>query len=1038
MNLSSFNIYDASAGSGKTYTIVKEYLKILFTSPGNEAYKHVLAITFTNKAVGEMKVRIIEALKAFSSEDILIKPSSLFNYICSDIDIAPEALHKKAKSILENIVHNYAAFDVSTIDKFTQKVIRTFAYDLQLPLNFEVELDTDSLLEKAINNLIARAGTEKLLTKVLIAFAIEKTNDNKSWDVAYDFNQIATLLINENHVPYIEQLKHKTLDDFKLLKQGLKEGLKQTKESLTKEAQDVLALIEQSGLEYADFSRGSLPKYFIKISQEDYSIKFDAVWQQNLLNGDTLYTSKATQHIGETIDAIQPTIAEAFSTTKQLLVTYKFLQNFYNHVTPLSVLNEIGKEIQKIKDDKNLLLISEFNSIISQHIKEQPAAFIYERIGERFKHYFIDEFQDTSVMQWENLIPLLENSLSGEYGSAMLVGDAKQAIYRWRGGKAEQFIDLYGGHSPFHVTSNIKRLPTNYRSHKQIIQFNNQFFKHLSSFVFSNPLYEDLYQNSTQEAFHPEEGFVDISFLTIDKDSDKHALYPEKVLETITSCLQNGYELNDICILVRKKAEGVAIADYLIDSEIDIISSETLLVNNSPEVQFITNLLKFILEPKNLQVKINVLSFIASHKLDLEAKHSFYKEFIHLDIDLFFAKLNEKGFNFNYHEALQLSVYEVIEAVIYGFHLAETSNAYIQFYLDFALEYANKRHSNLADFLSHYDTKKHALSIISPEGKNAVKIMTIHKSKGLEFPVVIFPYADLDIYKENKPKIWVPLDPETNNGFESVYLNYNQNIETVNSTYAQLYNQRQSELELDNINLLYVALTRPVEQLHIISSKNESLKTYSGLLINYLKHHNHWDNSVTNYTFGKPIRTVASGKDIPIAIEQQEFISTPKKNHGIHIITNSGYLWDTVQQEAIEKGNLIHNIMSQIKTEHDIPFVISNFVATGIISDLQADDLSPIIKNIVAHPKLSYLFEPEHIIYNEKDIITKQGQMLRPDRLVINSSNDVVIVDYKTGNPTKKHADQLEIYSDALKEMGFKNIKKTLIYINDSIEIKEV
>jgi len=222
LSSSSFNIYNASAGSGKTYTLVKEYLKILFKSPYRDTFKNILAITFTNKAVGEMKERIIDMLKIFSSEAVIEKPNSMFIDLCEDLEIDPKELNKISQNILETIIHNYAAFDISTIDKFTQKVIRTFAYDLHLPLNFEVELDTDALLAEAVDNLIARAGTEKELTKTLIDFAIEKADDDKSWDVSYDFNPIAKLLVNENHVPYVELLKNKTLKDFKSLKDYLR------------------------------------------------------------------------------------------------------------------------------------------------------------------------------------------------------------------------------------------------------------------------------------------------------------------------------------------------------------------------------------------------------------------------------------------------------------------------------------------------------------------------------------------------------------------------------------------------------------------------------------------------------------------------------------------------------------------------------------------------------------------------------------------------------------------------------------------------
>ena len=1044
MSSTSFNIYDASAGSGKTYTLVKEYLKILFKSPYKDAYKNILAITFTNKAVGEMKERIIDTLKQFSSESVLDNPNSMFTDICEDLDISPKELSKKSKNILENIIHNYAAFDVSTIDKFTQRVIRTFAYDLHLPLNFEVELDTDTLLAKAVDNLIARAGTEKELTKTLIDFAIEKADDDKSWDVTYDFNPIAKLLVNENHVAYVNLLKNKNLNDFKSLKAYLKEELKRTYKTIQEESQAALTLISEAGLEHNDFSRRSLPNYFIKLSNKDYKVSFDLNWQRDLIEGSSLYPSRVAQDVSRIIDNIQLELISTFQNTKQGVVDYTFLQNFYNNVTPLSVLNEINKEVAKIKEDKNILLISEFNSIISKHIKEQPAPFIYERIGEKFKHYFIDEFQDTSVMQWNNLIPLLENSLSAENGSVMLVGDAKQAIYRWRGGKAEQFINLYNGNNPFHLESNIERLPVNYRSYKQITEFNNTFFKHLSSFVFSDTTYAELYQNSHQNTFKNNQGYVNINFLELNKEDDRDAEYSKEVLKTINNCLENGFELKDICVLIRKKKEGVSIANYLSEFGVDIISSETLLVSNSPEVVFIVNLLKFILEPNNLQVKIEIVSYIATHKVQIDDIHLFYKDFIELDNNAFFSKCNALGYKFNYKEALQTSVYEVIEAVIYGFKLVDVSNAYIQFFLDFALDYVNKKNSNLADFITSFETKKETLTIVSPEGQNAVKIMTIHKSKGLEFPVVIFPYADLDIYKENNPKIWFPLNPEEYKDFKVTYLNYNKNIEAISEDGENLYTQHQSELELDNINLLYVALTRPIEQLHIISDKknlrngDENLKTFGGLFINYLKHINKWDDNKLCYSFGEQKRIPIPEGKVVATQKQQQFISIPKKNHGINIIANSGYLWDTTQKDAIEKGNLVHDIMSQIKTKEDINITMENFVSAAIINPAQAAELKTIIENIVNHPLLTYLFSPDVVVYNEKDIITKQGGILRPDRVVVNTNNEAIIVDYKTGSPNNKHIKQIETYSSALRDMSYKVTKGILIYTNDSIEIKEV
>ena len=356
MDSNSFNIYDASAGSGKTFTIVKEYLKILFKSSHRDAFKYILAITFTNKAVGEMKQRIIEALKTFADERVLESENDMLKTISAELEIEPLILHKKSKEILSRMVHNYAAFDISTIDKFTQKLIRAFAYDLSLPINFEVSLDTDALLNQAVDRLISKAGVDKELTEVLIAFAFEKADDDKSWDVALDFYKIAKLLTNENDAPSVEALKGKTLDDFKTLKSSIKQKIKASEELIIEIANNVITLIEECGLEHKDFLRGSLPKHFLNLKNKRFYIKFDNAWQLDIEN-IKLYPSRLTQEIASVIEDIQPKLVAAFNNSKQEVFNLKFLKNFYINITPLSVLNLISNELTLLKEEQNYFML---------------------------------------------------------------------------------------------------------------------------------------------------------------------------------------------------------------------------------------------------------------------------------------------------------------------------------------------------------------------------------------------------------------------------------------------------------------------------------------------------------------------------------------------------------------------------------------------------------------------------------------------------------------------------------------------------------
>ena len=1045
---SPFSIYNASAGSGKTYTLVQDYLKILFTSNSLLTFRTVLALTFTNKAVGEMKERIIETLKAFSDESVFETSNSMFETISKDLNLEPKALHEKSKILLHTMVHNYAAFDISTIDKFNHKLIRTFAHDLKLPVNFEVELDTKIMLGKAVDKLIDKAGSDNELTKVLVDFAIEKTDDDRSWDISFDFNAIAVLLINENEIPYIELLKDKTLQDFKALKINLRKQRNEFDAQIIALANNTLELISSNSLDFEDFSRKTLPNHFKKASELNLSGLYSNNLEDNLAERTKIYSTKLDSEKASTIDSLLPHIEDNYLTIKRFVYGSKFLKNALNNITPLSVLGAIKNTLDELKLEDNLLLISEFNAIINKEIREQPTPFIYERIGEKFKHYFIDEFQDTSVLQWENLIPLIDNAISGENlkgdtGTAMLVGDAKQAIYRWRGGRAEQFIDLYSDGNPFHVEKTVKNLPSNYRSYKSIVEFNNTFFNHISDFAFSNPKHQHIYKNAHQELVFENDGYVDLSFLNIDTE-DKNELYCEAVLNSIEKAQQNGFLLKDICIIVRRKKEGIVIAEYLSSKRYSIISSETLMLQNSPEVNFIVNVLTLAIQPKNDEVKIDVLSYLAEHQLSLNDKHAFFNQLIHNDIFALFNALKDFGFEFDFNRFLQLPIYEAIESIIRQFKLNASSNAYIQFFLDEVLDYSQKYNINISGFLDFWNRKKDTLSIVSPQGENAVQIMTIHKSKGLEFPVVIFPYANQGIYFDLNPKIWFPVDKHNFNGFSHLYLNLNKDLEDYNELSNTIYNEYQSELELDSINLLYVVLTRPIEQLYIISefdvdkkTQTEKLNNYSGLFINYLKSINQWEDNKFTYSFGNPIKTSEEKTALQNTKYQNEFISTAKEEHNLNIVTNSGYLWDTLQEKAIEKGNLIHNIMSEIKTIEDVDYVLADFKSLGKINALQYDELKVTVYDLIKHSQLQSYFNSELTIYNEQDIITKDGSKIRPDRIVINSKNEVVIIDYKTGHTDSKHQEQLYDYQFVLEEMNFKVIKKILIYINDEITIKE-
>jgi ATP-dependent exoDNAse (exonuclease V) beta subunit len=1043
-NTSPFIVYDASAGSGKTFTLVKSYLKIVLTANNDDHYKKILAITFTNKAVTEMKERIVNTLKSIADPAILSSADDMFLALVQETGLDPLAVHQKSKRVLKSIIHNYASFDISTIDGFTHRVIRTFAHDLKIPVNFEVSMDTPLLIKQAVDALIAKAGQDKALTKVLLEFALEKADDDKSWNISLDLEQIAKLLTSENDLKHIHALHSKSLEDFKKLKTHLKNTINALTNKVKTSAQDILTLISEAGLLDTDFTRKTLPSHFTKIASGNFNALFKNQLQQNLEEGK-VYNKTTAPNVAAVIDALIPTLLKGYMLTKADIHRLEFLSSFYKQLVPLSLLNEINKELQKLKKEKNVLLISEFNAIIQNEIKDQPAPFIYERIGEKFKHYFIDEFQDTSSLQWSNLIPLIGNALEGKQeGNLLIVGDAKQSIYRWRGGHAEQFVGLRNEDNPFHINKEVATLPINYRSKSTIVSFCNDFFGYLSQH-FNKKLHQDIYTSgSQQEAHSSNEGFVNLDFLDIEKGEDTNEAYSKSVITHIKKLQELNYPLSDICILVRKKAEGIILAQALVQEAIPIISSETLLLNQSPKVHFINALIQLGFQPKNNEVKLQVLDYLANEVLNLEDPHSFFMKFLNLEAAEIFEGITNYNVHFDFAVFLNSGLYEAVEYCVDAFKLADKGDAYVLYYMDLVFDYTQKRNQGLADFISYWEQQKEKASLVASTGKNAVQIMTIHKSKGLEFPIVIFPFAKQDVYDHHQSKSWYPIDENEFAGFNEAYLSYGKYLEQLGDTGSLIYQEKQAALQLDNFNVLYVVLTRAVSQLYIITENTplkDSFNTYNHFLKGFLQDCNMWNEASLNYSFGKLIQNTLKEEtsDALLTIaDQNEIITNARKNLDIKILSNTGYLWDSQQAEAIEKGNLIHLLLSLITYESDIDNAIHELLAKGAIKEGQVGILRTDVEALIRHPEINPYFQQAYTVYNERDIISKNGMLLRPDRICIDQHSNVTIIDYKTGLIHASHEQQLFSYQDILEEMDFKVVKKLLLYINKGIEVKSV
>ena len=1044
-NTNAFWVYNASAGSGKTYILVKEFLKVILQNP-IETYQNILAMTFTNKAATEMKQRILTSLKEFSSR----RDSDLLEDLHSQMGWEKEKIYEKSQKVLKHLLEHYSNFNITTIDAFTHKIIRTFAKDLGIPMQFEVVLEADELLEQAVQRLISKIGEDSYITKILIQFSREKSLEDKSWDIVYSLNEIAQILLKEEDGPYLEKISNYDFQNFAEILKKVRDKTDDIEKIFKEKAREGLELIRSIGVENKDFYRGYLPQFFDKVATgfENYEFKWESPSAKKVCDG-ILYSNSKPQEIKDKIDGIADSLISIY---KEIKMLYEEKYSFYflakmieKHWVPLAVLKQIEQEFTALKQEKEVQLIAEFNKILSKKIRNEPTPFIYERLGEWITCFFLDEMQDTSVLQWENLKPLIHNALSSQQDKLglLLVGDAKQSIYRWRGGDPEQFIKLTSDENPFYVPKKVESLPKNYRSYNEIVTFNNAFFTHIAG-EFEKEEHKKLYFDGSDQRFREDKkgGYVCLEFLEqAEKDED---VFLKKIADKIKSIEHVGYQKGDICILVRKNNQGVAIADYLSKQGIPITSSETLLVKKSREVQFLVAILHIFQNPLDKQMQFVALEYIyARYSKKILDAHHFYKTNLKNTAQDFINTLREFTQEPLPKNFWNLPFYEKMEALVNSFALITTSDAYVESFLEWVLEFSQKNKGSLSDFLEYWKQIKDKKSIIAPQNKDAVSIMTIHKCKGLEFPVVIFAY-DLNITRFLKPTFWCEEIPKEYEGLQSFRLPLSQKNKLIGKQSEQRYNDYIQALEFDNINLLYVALTRAEHQLHIIMPKkidkkgNENSKYFSGKFISYLKHKSLWDNTQSIYEFGQNVYIEPKESQEKIQIfSREKYISVPWKEHDMKLFPS---IKKASQNNKRSSGILWHKILSKIYTAQDIENIIEDFALQNRINSGQKKRFKNLVEKVVYHSKLKDCFLTQKQVYTEREIIDEQGNILIPDRLVF-QKNKVCIVDYKTGEPSLEHIEQVNKYAQVLQQMDYIVDTKFLVYLDadkQAVEIEQI
>lgn len=1036
----TFLIYNASAGSGKTYTLVKTYLALLLGNRSDKTFGQILAITFTNKAAAEMKLRILEKLHDLSlasSADADLKKD-----LSRQLKLDEEVLSEKARQVLKNLLHNYRDFSVSTIDAFTVKIVRSFAPDFRLSYRFNIELDTDSLASQAIDLMFNELESQPELTDFLVDFSLQEIEEDRSWDVSRKLFDSVRKLNYENAREPIEKVLGKSLSHYAEFLKSLAEERQQTLQTLSALAKAVLQHFYDNGLNDEDFTRKSVPNFFKKIiNNPKDKIEFKSAWSTETETAQ-LYNKTLPDDKKETIDGLRPWLSAQIEELKRHCARLLLIEKVNKSLRPLAVLDRLKYWYDFVKEENRLLPLFEANQLIWEQVRDQEAPFIYERLGQKFRYYFIDEFQDTSRRQWENLIPLTAHTLTVEHGKhlpglVMLVGDAKQSIYSWRGGDPQQFINLCSGKSPYQLPLQYKVLENNYRSRAEIVAFNNSFFTKTAEVL--SPYYREIYQNSCDQNSKRETGgYVRVDFFEAKNKEEKNNLHPPKILEVIQEVQALGYTLSDICILVRKNEYAKHIARFLTENQIPVVSAQSLLLSSSAQVNFLMQWMEVYQNPNNEESKIKILNYFAEHlRLTPDKIHAFMREHISMHPAELWEAFGQSNTTFG--QTHNLNLYEWAETTIAHFNLCPEANPYLSSFMDYLLEFTLKQPAHPSAFLKLWEENTGRWSLSEASGCQAVQVMTIHKSKGLQFPVVIYAYADETLYDRTNNFDWLPIDATEWGGFEQVEITYNAEMISLSEDWAAREQSLKDKAFFEAFNNIYVAQTRAEEQLYILSSfkkdAGRDIKNQTDLYINYVDEpgqspENH------RYETGRQSAKEIQKKQADTDTLTETWIYPPKKT-GIHAVaTQAALLWSSRNEAAVEKGKLWHLILASIYTKAEVLPAVEKAIGEGLLEEKERENTLQALTKIVEHKSLQPFFSPDWEILNERSLMVK-GQIYRPDRVVI-KDRKAVVIDYKTGEKKPAYETQMLGYVNALIEMNYKVEAALLVYLKDETEVINV
>ncbi|HEY8512935.1 MAG TPA: UvrD-helicase domain-containing protein [Cyclobacteriaceae bacterium] len=1049
-----FTIYRSSAGSGKTRTLAKAYLKLALQYQA-QYFRHILAVTFTNKATQEMKDRILEYLDKFAREE----PNDLGEELKKELGLDDATFRERSLDTQKAILHGYSQFSISTIDAFFQRVIRSFTREAGLVGDYRLEVEKEAVLEEVVDALIDELGENKELTNWVVDFARVNLENERAWDVRSSLVEFSKEIFTEGFKNIEDEVTNATREKgfFRDLLSELRKMKYEFVNFVKKKAEEALDIIHENGLSKSDFKwAGGAYNFLEKLTRITSVAKFSDKEKGSRPDNDyqdpmnwpakTSPRFALLRQVAET--KLIPILNEILEYRRRkytaCLSAEVVLMNFYT----FGLIADISRKLKEYKDENNMMLLDDAPKFLNRVMGETDTPFIYEKVGSFYRNYLIDEFQDTSGLQWRNFLPLVTNSISQGYDN-LVVGDVKQAIYRWRGGDLSLLQQEIIKHIGEQWVS-VRQLNSNYRSAYNVVNFNNAFFKAASNFISidtgqSVPL--EVYSDVAQQVWRKEEGFVYVSFLD---DEPAEETWKEKSLRMIPKYLEQlqdqGFALGDIAILVRENAEGQEIVGELMryshseearpDCRYDVVSNESLRLDGASSVNLLVAAMRYLLNTQDAIARAQ----LAYEYYRVSGGTRVLTEVFGVSNQGFFEEGLPEDFSRDKPALKKLPLFELSETLVRIFGLGKDPGeiAYLQAFQDAVLEFSARERNDLGMFLEWWDQNKEKKSVQISGGVDAVQILTIHKAKGLQFKVVLIPFCswNLDHKGYLAPTLWVKTDHPPFNRAGYLPVKYSSTLE--GTYYSEEYQKEKLRAYLDNLNLLYVALTRAEHGLIVVSPSprvNYFNTMVSKILYDGIDREpglkEGWDAVTKTWRKGawnKP----AEKNDVSTAVtatlrEYRTFDWREKlvvKRSAKEFFSDAG---DAVRTR-INYGIHIHSVLSGVKYASDVSGALTRMVDEGMIASSELPVLQELLDDLFQDAQIASWFSSHWDVRTEVPVLLPGGGESRMDRLLLKDKHAVVI-DFKTGVPSSSDQRQMQEYMTILTQMNFYPVEGYLLYI---------